>query len=136
MTDCEARRDTLLVSLGVAVPMWQLDLLARRLPADVIQREARECSAVIAEKGDVLQFGGKGCADAFNALAKGIALASMCPGGAEFMGRHWCTDHDVCRAAEASAAGGDPEDQPPLTHRPHPGGIQVRATTDDGEPVL
>lgn len=41
------------------------------------------------EKGGVLQFGGEGCAEAFNHFAEGIARLSYCPGGVRFCGIRW-----------------------------------------------
>lgn len=74
--------------LAVAVPMWIERL--RLLPsfADV-QRIAHESGLAIAEKGDVLQFGGKGCKDAFNAVARGLACGAFAPGGVRYLGEHW-----------------------------------------------
>jgi len=77
----------LMIALDAAVPLWMLEVAdwswERR------QAEAQRCSQVIAEKGDVLQFGGKGCAEAFNATALGLAIGAYAPGGITFNGRHW-----------------------------------------------
>lgn len=59
------------------------------LTAEQRRTIAAECAQIVGEKGDVLQFGGEGCAEAFNALAKGLALLSFSPGGVRFLGRHW-----------------------------------------------
>jgi len=78
---------TLSIALSCSVPLfverWRDQTWGDR------QRRARECAQIIAEKGDVLQFGGKGCAVAFNALAEGLAIASFVPGGVRFAGEHW-----------------------------------------------
>lgn len=47
-------------------------------------------SDVIAYHGDVLQYGGRGCARAFNALARSLALLALRAGGVTFAGHHWC----------------------------------------------
>jgi hypothetical protein len=92
----------LLSSLECAVPMhlWELRGASDAQRAEVGER----CAQVIVEQGDVLLYGGKGCAGAFNALARGIAAAACQPGGVTVFGRHWCTDHAACHEAEAWAA--------------------------------
>jgi hypothetical protein len=96
MSDFEDRLDAcgknvsalLLSSLDAAVPMWMLELKhatgAQR--AEIGSR----CAEEVAAHGDVLLYGGKGCAAVFNALAKGIAVAAHQPGGVTVFGRHWC----------------------------------------------
>lgn len=81
------------VTLEAAVPMWQAEFC--RLPFVEVQRIAQESADVVASKGDALQFGGrKGeAAHAFSALARGIAAASMCPGGITFLGVRWEHHH-------------------------------------------
>lgn len=81
-------------TLMVAVPLWVERLRAK--PWSYIDLRAEECSHLIAEKGDVLQFGGgkKGeAAKAFNALAEGLAILSFFPGGVKFAGQHWESSH-------------------------------------------
>lgn len=61
--------------------------------------EAQNCVDEVASKGDILQFGSKKkgeTARAFNRLARGLALLAYQPGGVDFAGEHWCTDHGVC----------------------------------------
>jgi hypothetical protein len=82
--------DMLRSVLGCAVPLWVMDL--RRLPWPEIEKIAHESAQIVAEKGDVLQFGSKKkgeAAAAFNALAKGLAALSFCPGGVTFLGDHY-----------------------------------------------
>lgn len=79
----------LLLTLQVAVPLW-IHRWKMRPASDRIAR-AGECAQIIGEKGDVLQFGGKGCAEAFNALAESLAILSFSPGGVKFHGLHWET---------------------------------------------
>lgn len=75
--------DSLLaISLSAAVPLWQEELKA--LPWSEVDKLREEAARVIAEKGDVIQFRSKKkgeTADAFNHLAKGIAILSFAPGG-------------------------------------------------------
>jgi hypothetical protein len=79
----------MLLTLETAVPLW-IERWKRRSPKE---RDARadHCAQVIGEKGDVLQYGGKGCAEAFNALAESLALLSFAPGGVRFCDLHWET---------------------------------------------
>lgn len=88
--------DMLRSTLGVAVPIWVMEL--KKLPWPAIEKIAHESAQVVAEKGDVLQFGGKKgeAAKAFNALAKGLAALSFCPGGVTFLGDHYENKHDQC----------------------------------------
>ena len=98
-------RDAVLIeTLQLAVPLYIVEL-RRMLPARR-QAIAREASALIAERGDVLQFGGKEgtTAGAFNALAKGLAAAAYQPGGVKFAGQHWCTDDFPCEHWRARRA--------------------------------
>jgi hypothetical protein len=82
--------DMLRSVLGCAVPLWVMDL--KKLPWPEIEKIAHESAQIVAEKGDVLQFGSKKkdeAAAAFNALAKGLAALSFCPGGVTFLGDHY-----------------------------------------------
>lgn len=84
------REAHLTLALSVAVPLWIEEL--RRMPWEYIQRRAKECANVVAEKGDVIQFRGgkKGeSAEAFNRLAEGIACLAFAPGGVWLFGEHW-----------------------------------------------
>lgn len=77
-------------SLAVAVPLWVEDL--KLMPWSYIQRRAKECSNVVAEKGDIILYrsGKKGAsAEAFNRLAEGVACLSFVPGGVTVFGQHW-----------------------------------------------
>jgi hypothetical protein len=81
------QREVMLISLEAAVPLWIERL--RHVPADLLRERASHLADVVAEKGDVLQYGGKGCAEAFNAVAEGLAALAYCPGGVTFCGLHW-----------------------------------------------
>lgn len=85
-----ATYELLRISLQAAVPLWimRFQEQAQHLPQsamwDLLIDRAKECSKVIAEKGDNILFRSekKGeTADAFNHLAEGIACLSFCPGG-------------------------------------------------------
>lgn len=83
------------LTLQLAVPL-QIDAL-KSLTDDQRQRAAEEAAEIIATHGDDLQFGGRHCAEAFNALARGLALGAAAPGGITFAGLHWCTTpHPEC----------------------------------------
>jgi hypothetical protein len=87
--------DLLRISLSSAVPLWISDVRdwepERRVAA------ARECADVIAAHGDDLQFGGRHAADAFNALARGLACCAYQPGGITFLGDHYEVEEDACK---------------------------------------
>jgi hypothetical protein len=93
--------DALVATLELAVPMriWELEGRTPEQRAVI----AKRCAQVVAERGDNLMFGSKRkgkTAAVFNALAEGLACAAYQPGGVTFAGRHWCTDHAACLAAE------------------------------------
>lgn len=85
----DTQRMILRETLRLAVPMHMHEL--RRLPVDSILEIASDTATDIGTHGDDLQFGGKHCAQAFNALARGLAAASLiAQGGVTFQGLHWC----------------------------------------------
>jgi len=106
--------------LQLAVPLWIEQL--KSAGWDHILQRARQCSQVVAEKGDVILFRGKKkgeSAAAFNALAEGIACLAFAPGGVKCFGGHWeaCQKEDgpkrlsevlitLCSAIERSLQGG------------------------------
>ena len=77
----------LMVSLEAAVPLWILEF--RDQPSDKLGQLVAGCGEFIAAHGDDLLFGGEHCGDAFNALAKSLAVLAFAPGGVTFNGRHW-----------------------------------------------
>ncbi|MEU1309447.1 hypothetical protein ABZ419_11205 [Streptomyces cinnamoneus] len=84
-----AKNPLLMTALGAAVPMHMMKL--GQLSYLQIAAIGRQCVDVIVHQGDVLQHGGKGCAAAFNALARALAaLALTADGGVTFAGTHWC----------------------------------------------
>lgn len=83
------------ISLSAAVPLWIEEL--RHLPWSEIETLAKECSQVIAEKGDIIQYRSPKqgeTAKAFNSLAKGIAALSFAPGGVKVFGMHFEAKYD------------------------------------------
>ena len=82
-------RALVLITLEAAVPLWRMQIQSEGWSWERIQAEAQECSQMIAEHGDNIMFRSKvkgETAKAFNALAKGIALLSFCPGGVKPFG--------------------------------------------------
>ena len=78
------------VSLSLAVPLCIER--ARRYTEQEFKKRAEVAGAIVAERGDLIQFrGGKRgrTAEAFNALAEGLALLSFRPGGVHFLGMHF-----------------------------------------------
>lgn len=99
--------ETLAIALSCAVPLW-LDRVRALSPEERAAR-AVACSRVISlgEKNDELR-GQHGCGPAllacgeqprgsnlgapaavFNALAEGLALAALLPGGVTYLGHRW-----------------------------------------------
>ena len=100
----DPRQITLVTSLEFLVPLWMWEV--RNLTDSQREARAHRYAGIVAERGDVLQFGSskKGHAtEVFNALAEGLACAAYVPGGVTFAGRHWCVDHRACLEAEAAA---------------------------------
>ncbi|WP_424891844.1 hypothetical protein [Streptomyces sp. XH2] len=84
-----AENPLLMTALAAAVPLHMMKL--RRLSSPQLAAIGRQCAEIITSQGDVLQHGGKGCAAAFNALARALAaLALTADGGVTFAGAHWC----------------------------------------------
>lgn len=74
------------------------------------RRVPRDAAALVGAYGDALQFRGRGgksarhTADAFNALAAGLAAVAGEDGGVTFHGVHACTsDHEGCPHARPPA---------------------------------
>ena len=83
--------------LDFAVPL-EMQALSD-VPTGVLLHLAVEAGAVIAEKGDVIQFKADGTAAATAALIRGLAAAALvAEGGVTFAGHHWCRDHSRCEA--------------------------------------
>ena len=70
-----------------------------RLTPSSLTAIATRSAEIIGTHGDDLQYGGKHCAQTFNALARGLAVAALtADGGVDFDGLHWCHIPN-CRAA-------------------------------------
>ena len=99
VNDSADRTAKLRLWLQMTVPL-EMQRLATASPA-VLATLAHAAPQEIAEHGDDLEFGGQFTARAVAALARALASAALtCPGGATFLGLHWCFDHSACREAE------------------------------------
>lgn len=80
------------IALSAAVPLW-IDRIQRQGgPVEADYARARECSQLLAEKGDILQFKSAKpgeTAHVFNRLAEAMAIMAFCPGGIKFDGMHF-----------------------------------------------
>lgn len=82
-------------SLSAAVPLWIENFVQKGYSLDEVFEIAKGASQMIAEKGDLILFKSKKkgeTADAFNALAKGIAALAFVPGGVKTFGMHFQAD--------------------------------------------
>lgn len=79
-------------TLKLAVPLWIQKFRDSKWTMDDVIRQAHDCGRTLSEKGDVLMYGGKGCAIAFNALACGLAAGSFAPCGIRAFGLHFESD--------------------------------------------
>ena len=74
--------------------------------------------------GAALMYGGPTYHDERKRLVTVVAAMAYQPGGIRWMGRHWCTDHDLCldAAREAEESPLDLVDPPPAepTYRGRP----------------
>jgi len=80
-------RALLITALEGAVPLWAAELA--KAPLRQLLAGGPALARVIAESGDVLQFGGARegrVAEAFNALARSLAILSFVPDGVRFCG--------------------------------------------------
>lgn len=111
------RDDVLVETLRFAVPLHIHEL--QHATANQRQGLAREAAQIIAHQGDVLMFGGKkgAAGNVFNHLARGLAAAAYLPGGVDFAGQHWCTNHAECEAA-ANAPVTELQPKPQRPRRP------------------
>ena len=89
-----SKRDLLVTSLASAVPMWAAEL--SKTPLRELLAQGPALARTIAESGDALQFGdGRdgATAEAFNALARALAILSFLPDGMKFCGLHLKSIH-------------------------------------------
>ncbi len=86
--------EQLKTSLDTAVPLWIHQF--RDLPEEERFRMIREISPGFTERMEYVLHNQEGkTADAFNDLARAIALMSFLPGGVNCFGRHWETKSEV-----------------------------------------
>jgi len=87
--------ETLLkLSLEVAVPLWIERIKQSGEPWDQMLSRAKHISTILGSTADMVLYRGKKAgesANAFNALAEGIAILSFAPGGVRAFGVHWET---------------------------------------------
>lgn len=90
--DVAAQETLLVTTLRVVVPLWIERLKCEKFTK--LQARAARCSQVVAAHGDDIQFKSKkrgATAEAFNALAEGLACASFAPRGVTFLCVRWET---------------------------------------------
>jgi hypothetical protein len=85
----------LVETLRLAVPLHVVEVLAQSLTANQMHARLSKAATAVGSYGDLLLYGGKTAksrqhtAEAFNALAYGLAVCSMQPGGIHYGGVHW-----------------------------------------------
>jgi hypothetical protein len=85
----------LVETLRLAVPLHLVQIRSEVLTANQVQARLSKAATAVGTYGDLLMYGGKTpksrqhTAEAFNALAFGIAVAAMQPGGIHYGGVHW-----------------------------------------------
>lgn len=82
------------VALSASIPLWVEEL--KQTPLKDLIAEGPALAQIIAEKGDVAQFKSKKkgeTANAFNAIARALAILSFMPGGVTFLGEHYENKH-------------------------------------------
>jgi hypothetical protein len=97
LTREEATTQSLLsISLSAAVPLWAMQF--RDLSWDTLQSYLPDIIDMVASHGDNILYRSKKSGEtaaAFNALAKGIAILSFCPGGVKVFGNHFEYTHSA-----------------------------------------
>jgi len=112
----DTQRMVLRETLRLAVPLHIRELDG--LPLSVLMAISARSAAVVGTHGDDLQYGGKHTREAFNALARGLAVAALTAwGGIEFDGLHWCTTPG-CRTPDDTDA--HPQPHPDAVRAPAP----------------
>ena len=96
----EVARHPLGSMLSVAVPLWVEELALR--PMTDLRDIAMQSNDVLQSTGEAILFSVKKKGDsaaAFNALAKGVAAMSFCPGGVSCFGMRFESTHPETEAA-------------------------------------
>ncbi|MFF5265371.1 hypothetical protein ACFY4C_41355 [Actinomadura viridis] len=88
-----AALEVLTTMLQTAVPLNIFQM--QSWTADQRCETGRAQASTIGSHGDDLLYGGKHCAESFNALAKGLAALAYQPGGVTFLGLHWCVEEHL-----------------------------------------
>ena len=105
------QRMVLRETLRLAVPMHMVELTG--LPPDALTAIATRSADILSTHGDDLQYGGKHCAQTFNALARGLAVAALtADGGVDFAGQHWCATPGCRATSRREHAAGDERERP------------------------
>ena len=82
-------------TLSVAVPLRIAELRHKPL-AEILAPEALSyIQTRLGEAREEVLYGGKYCADGFNALADGLARLAFLPGGVTVLGMHFDADADA-----------------------------------------
>jgi hypothetical protein len=84
--------------LTLAIPkcLDELDVLAGEVRQEMVRAWREDAGPAVEERGDVILFRSKKrgeSAKAFAALARGLAVLALNPGGVEFLGQVWCAAH-------------------------------------------
>lgn len=88
------QRELLVWSLSAAVPVWALRL--SQTPLRRLLAEGPALARTIAESAEVLQLGSSqdgAATDAFDALARAVAVLSFLPDGVKFCGARFRSVH-------------------------------------------
>jgi hypothetical protein len=82
--------ELLKMSLQAAIPLWIEEY--RQVPWEDLRKIADEASRFLSEHGDAIMYRQKGVTrEAFNHLARSLAVLSFVPGGVNFMDMHFET---------------------------------------------
>jgi len=98
--------ELLRISLQTAVPLWIENLKNR--PWEELQKIVNEAQKMIAEKGDNILFKSNRegeTAEAFNHLARAVAVLSFVPGGITFMDMHFETEYGTDKTDDKDPQG-------------------------------
>lgn len=110
------QRMVLLETLRLAVPLHITELAER--PVEQLLAMAARDAETVGTHGDDLQYGGKHCAPAFNALARGLAIAALTAwGGVTWHGLHWCRTPGCANPGDVDA---HPQPYPDAVKPPAP----------------
>ncbi|WP_326642998.1 hypothetical protein OG884_18450 [Streptosporangium sp. NBC_01755] len=93
--------------LAVVVPL-EIDRMRamndEQRTQQIAEHASRTVAQLLGEQGDVLLYGGRGCAETFAVLARGLVCLAWAPGGVTAFGMHFCARHEECEKADAELA--------------------------------